>query len=178
MNRGPRLPELRTADADSSAGAGGAGVGVALAAAAVGILYAAISAYWGLGGTWLLSTVGSSLVHDRSTAALVAVWAAVVVKLAAAAIPLLACRRTADGRHSRRLTILAWTAGAVLALYGFVLTAIEVMVQTGVINVSKTADHRALRWHAYLWDPWFLIWGLLVLTALALARASGRRALP
>jgi hypothetical protein len=32
------------------------------------------------------------------------------------------------------------------------------LVQADVIHASVTADHRALAWHAYLWDPWFLIW--------------------
>ncbi|MGI8591252.1 MAG: hypothetical protein ACR2M5_09740, partial [Nakamurella sp.] len=40
------------------------------------------------------------------------------------------------------------------------------MVQFGVIAASASADHRALAWHAYLWDPWFLVWGLLVTAAL------------
>jgi hypothetical protein len=37
---------------------------------------------------------------------------------------------------------------------------------SAVVAVWATADHRALAWHAYLWDPWFLIWGLLVVGAL------------
>jgi len=32
------------------------------------------------------------------------------------------------------------------------------------------ADHRALAWHAYLWDPWFLVWGVLVTAALLRSR--------
>ncbi|PZS36509.1 MAG: hypothetical protein DLM59_01075 [Pseudonocardiales bacterium] len=44
------------------------------------------------------------------------------------------------------------------------------MVQFGVIAASASADHRALAWHAYLWDPWFLVWGLLVTAALLRAR--------
>jgi hypothetical protein len=34
------------------------------------------------------------------------------------------------------------------------------------------ADHRALAWHAYLWDPWFLLWGVLVTAALVRSRLS------
>ena len=37
------------------------GLRAARAAFAVGLLYAAISVYWGAGGTWLLDTVGSGL---------------------------------------------------------------------------------------------------------------------
>jgi hypothetical protein len=39
-------------------------------------------------------------------------------------------------------------------------------MQPGVIAAAASADHRALAWHAYLWDPWFLLSGVLVTAAL------------
>ncbi len=51
-------------------------------------------------------------------------------------------------------------------IYGFVLTSVGLLVQAGVIHPGRTADRRALAWHAYLWDPWFLVWGLLVVITL------------
>jgi hypothetical protein len=56
--------------------------------------------------------------------------------------------------------------------YGTVLTTAGLLVQAGVINSSSKPDWRALDWHAYLWDPWFLIWGLLIAAALARSRAG------
>ena len=41
-----------------------------------------------------------------------------------------------------------------------------------MIAASAGADHRALEWHAYLWDPWFLVRGLLVVAALLRVAAS------
>ena len=73
----------------------------AVAAGALGVLYAAISAYWALGGTWLLNTVGGSLEH-----------------------------RT------------------------------------------------ALAWHAFLWDPWFLAWGLLACATLGISRGAADATAP
>ena len=35
---------------------------------------------------------------------------------------------------------------------------------------SPSSDHKALAWHAFLWDPWFLVWGLLLAAALTLTR--------
>jgi hypothetical protein len=35
-------------------------------------------------------------------------------------------------------------------------------VVAGVIPASPTADWTALRWHAFFWDPWFLLWGILL----------------
>jgi hypothetical protein len=59
----------------------------------------------------------------------------------------------------------------VLILYGLVLTAVGLVVQAGVVHPSRNADWRALDWHAYLWDPWFLVWGLLIAGALLGVRA-------
>jgi hypothetical protein len=142
---------------------------------AVGLLYAGISVYWGAGGTWLLNTVGNSLAQGgHSDTALIAVWVAAGLKVAAAVLPLLACRlatRPATRRgYGRAVRVLAWAEAAVLTGYGLVLTTAGLLVQAGVIRTPRTADHRALAWHAYLWDPWFLAWGLLVGASLIAAR--------
>jgi hypothetical protein len=62
----------------------------------VGLLYAAISVYWGLGGTWLLNTVGGSLEKQGragNAGVMFAVWAAVILKVIAAGLPLAAVRQ-------------------------------------------------------------------------------------
>jgi hypothetical protein len=141
-------------------------------ACVVGLAYAAVSVYWAAGGTWLLSTVGAGLGKPGQadgTLIVVAVWAAAVLKLAAAILPL-----TATGRPSgqaaavrrSRLRLLAWAEAVILTGYGLVLTAAGLLVQTGLVASAAGADHQALAWHAYLWDPWFLLWGVLVAAAL------------
>lgn len=99
-----------------------------------------------------------------------AVWAAVVLKVIAAGLPLAAVRRLTSPAWNRTIWALAWIEAGILAIYGLVLTTVGLLVQAGVIHASVTADHRALAWHAYLWDPWFLIWGLLVAGALLRGR--------
>jgi len=47
------------------------------------------------------------------------------------------------------------------------------LLQADVIYATRDADHRALAWHAYLWDPWFLGWGLLLTAALWAAGRLG-----
>ena len=151
----------------------------AKAAFVLGLLYAAVSVYWGLGGTWLLSTVGSAVQRQgrAGTAILVlAVWAAVVIKTVAAVLPLLALRRLTSSGWNRAVSLLAWIEAGVLTVYGLVLTLVDMLVQAGIIHPSAGADHRALAWHAYLWDPWFLIWGLLVAGALRRGRHPHSRA--
>ena len=148
-------------------------LGFARAALVVGLLYAAVSVYWGLGGTWLLDTVGGTLERQGragNAAVMLAVWAAVALKLIAALLPLIALRRPTEPRRDRVVWALAWATAAILTVYGLVQTAVGLLVQAGAISTSATVDHRALAWHAYLWDPWFLIWGLLVTAALLRGR--------
>jgi hypothetical protein len=155
-------------------GARAGGLRAAQAACAVGLLYAAVSVYWGAGGAWLVDTVGGSLARlgrQHDAAVIAAVWAAAAVKLVAAVLPLLALRDSA-----RVARALAWIAAWILTAYGAVLTLVGLLVQAGVIDTSAGADQRALAWHAYMWDPWFLVWGLLLWVALA--RSRGRDAAP
>ena len=123
----------------------------------VGLLYAAVSIYWGLGGTGLSDTVGGSLEeqgHAGNSGVMLAVWAAVVIKMIAAALPLMALRGLFKPARDRTVWVLAWAEAAILIVYGLVQTAAGLLVQADVIHASTTADHRALAWHAYLWDPW------------------------
>jgi len=144
----------------------------AWAALFVGLLSAAVSLYWVLGGTWLLDTIGGSL-EEQARAGTVGVrllvWAAVALKIIAVVLPLLALRRLPRPAWNRTVWVLAWIESAVLTIYGLVWTAGGLLAQAGVVHVFTT-DPRARAWHAYLWDPWFLVWGLLVAAALLLGR--------
>ena len=156
----------------------------ALAGLAVGLAYAAISVYWAVGGRWLLNTVGISLSQPGQAghlAALLAVWGAAAVKAVAAVLPLLAIGvwpRTANGGLRRLARVLTWIEAAILVGYGLVLTASGLLVQAGVIKAAAHADRLALKWHAYLWDPWFLIWGIFVFLALWRSRPASQDHLP
>ena len=145
------------------------GRSAALAAAALAFASAAVSLYWTLGGTGLLDTVGGEierLARERSAAAIAVVGATAVAKLLAGALALALLR--SDWRPLFRAAI---GGGALLALYGGVLVVAGALVLAGAIDSSEPVDEYALRWHVFLWDMWFLVWG----AALALA---GRRLLP
>ena len=93
-----------------------------------------------------------------------------------ALLPFYLRRAAAPSKWHGRLRVLAWAEGAGPTLYGFVFTSAGLLVQAGVIHLGGAADPRALVWHTYLWDPWFLVWGFLVVLALALTPAKRTRA--
>jgi hypothetical protein len=152
---------------------------LAQSASVLMLVSAAISAYWAVGGTGLLDTVGGSVARwgrDGGAGVRLALAAIVVLKLVAAWLPARAVRAPCP-RAARRL---AWLEGVILTVYGGVLTGAGLAVQAGLVGGGADADWKALDWHAYLWDPWFLVIGLLVCVALhhtqtAEPRVQGRR---
>jgi Protein of unknown function (DUF3995) len=156
--------------------AAASGLRLAQAACVAGLAYAAISVYWALGGTWLLDTIGGTLEQQGragNPGIILAVWAAAVLKIIGAIVPLAAAGVTpgqATTAWMRQMRVLAWLEAAILTVYGLALTGAGLLVQSGAIASAAGADHRALAWHAYLWDPWFLLWGVLVTASLVRSR--------
>ena len=62
-------------------------------------------------------------------------------------------------------------ASAILCVWGGANVLVGALVLSRVITPSADADRSALRWHVFVWDMWFLVWGL----ALGLAVAASRR---
>jgi hypothetical protein len=146
-----------------------------LAAAAVGLLHAAVSAYWAVGGTWLVDTVGqwaADWASEEPGTAFVVLMTVAVLKAAAAVGPLL----LDPGRRTVRWGLGA--GGAVLALYGAANTAGAWLVLTGVVVPGGEPDRPALLGHALLWDPLFALWGCLVLAGLLAGRDAVGRQVP
>ena len=138
---------------------------LARTAAALMLLSAAISAYWAAGGTGLLDTVGGTIERwgrEGGTGVRLAMIVVVTLKLLGAWLPV----RAVHPDCSRTIRRLAWLEAAILIIYGGVLTATELAAQVGLIAPGPHPDWKALHWHTYLWDPWFLIVGLLTWAAL------------
>ncbi|WAL63943.1 DUF3995 domain-containing protein [Amycolatopsis cynarae] len=144
------------------------------AAAVIGALYAALSLYWGAGGTYWLDTVGGAvrdLAGRGGTSAVTVGLGAAALKLAASAVAFVLAR---TGGRLRWLLILAALIGFVLIVYGGVLVAVGALVLTGAMDPGTAIDRTALTWHVAVWDLWFLVWGVLF----ALATIAFRRRSP
>lgn len=138
-----------------------------LGATVLGLAHAAVSLLWVCGSTWLLDTVGGTIEEwgrDGGSGVRLALLVVVLAKVVAVALLWLAVHR------GRRVEVaLAWTAGVVLTVYGGVLALVGA-VYVSFSSLDDVADPYAVKWHAWFWDPWFLLWGICTLAALWLHR--------
>ena len=149
----------------------------AYGSAALALLSAGVSAYWTSGGTALLSTVGGhleALARRGETTALGLGVGTTAAKLVAVALSLSLVRPLGRRLARRLVTIAALAGGAVLTVYGSVQIVVGGLALLGMTGGSPT-DPTALRWHVLFWDPWFLLWGLLLGTAARLSLRSSPR---
>ena len=140
------------------------GVWAGYSACAWGLAFAAISFYWGLGGTIGLDTLGGSLeslakAHDRTL--LIAVWVTGFLKVLGSLLALALVGTWAVRLPRLLITGLGWVAAASLTLYGGILMVPEALVTIGVIKPTQPVEWKPLLWHLYVLDLSFLVWGIL-----------------
>ena len=134
-------------------------------AAGLAFASAATTAYWLAGGTALLGTLGGSverLARDRGSAALALAAAVIVIKSGAGVLALLLV--VPAWRGGRPIIVLDIVAAAVLCLWGGANVLVGALILSGAIERTDVNRH-ALRWHVFLWDAWFVIWGIALTLA-------------
>jgi hypothetical protein len=149
----------------------------AYGAAVLAFGYAAVSLYWSVGGKALLSTVGGyaeQAAQHGGGAAVVLGLATVALKAVGGLLALALVRPWGRVLHRLWLLIVSAAVSALLVVYGALNVLAGLLVLSGVYHPSGPVDRTALRWHAGVWDLWFLVWGIL----LAVATISYRRAQP
>jgi len=152
-----------------------AGLPLVWLAFAFGMVHAAFSLYWALGGDLLLPTVGEwavTLVTEHPALAAVTLAVVGLGKAAAATVPVLvAYRRMPWPRVWRGVS---WVGGLVLIGYGALNVAVSGAVLAGVIRSDEGFDADAMIGHAFLWDPLFLLWGAALVAFLRVSRPGTR----
>jgi Protein of unknown function (DUF3995) len=144
----------------------------AYAAAAWAFTFAAVSFYWGLGGTVGLDTLSLSLEQDAREGGTEVLALTIVPGVAKLALGILALALV----HPRRpAVVLAWLAGLGMTLYGAVLTGEKALMKLDVLDVPQALGDDRVGWYLFFWDPLWLIGGILFLLAAARARTLTRR---
>lgn len=152
-------------------------------AATLGVASGAVSALWAAGVPFLLETIGGELErwgHERSVVSVILLVAIALLKAGVGMAAPLATGAIAGApvwTRSRAPRLLSKIAAIVLVVYGGFLTIGGFVVLALIGDNPDGADRVAMRWHAFFWDPWFLLWGILFLIALARSRPprGGRR---
>jgi len=142
-------------------------------AAGLAFASAGVSAYWTLGGDRLLDTVGGEierLARERSAGALALGATTVLLKVLAGALAVGLAQLDVGGTRRRLLLWANGLAGAVLCLWGAANVVVGALVLGGAIEPAADVDRRAIRWHVFVWDMWFLVWGVALAVAVAAAR--------
>jgi hypothetical protein len=146
------------------------------ATAGCALAFAAVSFYWGRGGSYGLDLVGQEAVQltERPSPAVVTLLCVTGLVKVAGGVLALALVQTWGRRLIPRRLLLAtgWVSSAVLVLYGGGQLVVQLMALTGVLTVPADMDWRGFYGHLCLWDPWFLAWGVLL--ALATHAATRR----
>lgn len=146
------------------------------AAAAAAFTFAVPSLYWAAGGMAGVSTLGGrieELARQRNTGLVVATWAAFLLKVLGGVLALALVQSW--GRRLPRGPVLltSWAGAVLLSAHGTLQTATVALILAGLVDDTQGLSSGARRWRLFLWEPWFLIWGLLLgLAASVYGRAT------
>jgi hypothetical protein len=135
-------------------------------ACAWALIFALVSTYWGLGGRVGVDQLALSIreaVRDNDTSFQVQNWIGVAAKLTWAGIAWLMVRRVT--RYRRVILVIAWAASIALILYGLIGMVEKALMVSGVIDVAASIGDNAVIWYLLLWDPWWLLGGILFTVA-------------
>jgi hypothetical protein len=135
------------------------------AAFVVGLLSALVSAYWAAGGDTGLDELGgelAELARKRDPMLIGVVWVIAVLKVIGATLGLALVQPW--GRRLPRWMLLSasWSATAVMVLWGATQVITMLLLQLNVLPYTGPVDRKPFYWHLFLWDPWFIVWGLLL----------------
>ncbi|MEU9116576.1 DUF3995 domain-containing protein [Streptomyces sp. NPDC048483] len=137
------------------------------------VAFAMLHFYWALGGSWGLSSSAGPLAEELpGWFVAVGLWGVGILCLVGGALGWLLARPRPRGLAGRAVKALGWCACAVLLLRGL---AIEVLLLTDAAGQEIDVSPEQRLWSLVLWNPWFLIGGLVYGLA---AREFGRAERP
>ncbi len=128
------------------------------------LIFALPSFYWAAGGTVGMNTIARdpdaiSLLNEP-----IVVFGTGLLKVLGGML-VLALVQPWERRFGRWLRRATWAAGGVLVVYGAALQIQHGLMLTRLVDTPDALGITAARWHFWLWDPWWLLGGVLFLLA-------------
>ena len=136
------------------------------AASVWAFVFAAISIYWAAGGTAGGSTIGPAITGmAHNPAFIVVLWGTGALKLIGGFLALALVWPWGRALPRQALLTAAWGGGILMALFGGASWVQECLMVLGVIRIPAGLGSTAALWHVVLWDPWWLLGGILFIIA-------------
>ncbi|MFH8589634.1 DUF3995 domain-containing protein [Streptomyces celluloflavus] len=142
-------------------------------ASAWAVAFAGLHFYWALGGSWGLSVSAGPLAEERpGWFVAVGLWGVGLLCLVGGGLGWLLGRPWPRGLAGRAVKVLGWCVCAVLLVRGIAVEGL-LLADTAGQEIAVSPEQRL--WTLLLWNPWFLIGGLVFgLAARELGRSEGR----
>jgi Protein of unknown function (DUF3995) len=140
----------------------------AYGAAAWAVLFAAMSAFWALGGTLGLDTLGTEIEREaraRDPDTIAVVWITALLKLVAAALALALVMPWGRMLPRRLLVTATWIVGLGLIAYALANFVQHGLMKADVVDTPTALGSYAAGWHLGFWDPFWLLGGVLFTAA-------------
>lgn len=142
------------------------------------VIFAAISVSWVLGGRTGLSTLAQAIQEqavERDPGFVLMTWATVILKVLGGLLALATIQPWGRRIPHRLLLVLVAGAGVVLTLYGLAGFVEKALMLSGVVDIPDSMGEGPARWYLLLWEPWWILGGVLfLLTANAMRVPSAR----
>ncbi len=133
------------------------------------VLFALMSFYWASGGLVGVETLGAgmkALALARDPALTSMTWLTGLLKLAAAVVALGLAHFFSRWLPRRWLLLGGWVVGGLFVVYGVANGIQHTLMLTDASPIpSLLGTPQAVRWQLLFWDPFWLIGGILFLTA-------------
>ena len=137
----------------------------AYAAGAWAAVFAALSFYWAAGGTAGAATIGPAIAEPvlaRDPTWVAILWGTGALKLLGGLLALALVRPWGRLIPQRLLLVVGWSASALMGVYEGAASLVQHgLMAAGVLSTLAGLGATALRWHLALWDPWWLVGGIL-----------------
>jgi hypothetical protein len=137
----------------------------AYGAAVWAFAFAAVSAYWAIGGELGRETIAADIARIPLANDPVVLWATAALKGLAGMLALALVRPWGRWFSRQLLGAAAWATGLLLTLYGVANLVDHGRMVAGLRDTPAALGEQAARWHLLLWDPVWLLGGILFLAA-------------
>ncbi len=128
--------------------------------------FAALSFYWALGGSFLYRTQSPQILELASQSWFLAVvWLTGLLKVVAGMVAFSLVQQWGTRVPVWFRRISSWSIGLILTLYGGANLAVRGLMTLGALETPASMRSAAAMWHLVLWDPWFVLGGVLFISA-------------